>query len=462
MSKQARLLPRVLVDAIACLACFFFARQVLPFVEQWAQTDWRSPGLEVVGPVALSSFPFLVMIMLLADLYDLPRHWSPFAGLRSFMVVGVVCGLTYGTLSLFFPRALAPAFKMMLLGGTTALVVLWLLRVSWPEFYSRPWKKRRMLLVGAHTFAIRALQRYARENPTEMEVVGVIDDFKGGIYFENLETQFLGGRPALPKVLESHEPDTVVVLNDQSEYASAVIGILDAFPCVREVYVRAQIPLFVAQDIDILFVQELPLLKLYARGEGSVGEGYRFRGVFDRFVACLMLLATSPLFVVMPILIKLESAGPVFYRQKRLGLGNKPFWVFKFRSMVADAEKKSGAVLASKNDPRVTRIGRIMRATRIDEVPQLLNVLRGEMSMIGPRPERPEFQNSYLEAIPWYPLRALCKPGITGLAQVNGDYHTSTQRKLLYDVTYLANISPLLDLRILLATAVTVLTKRGH
>jgi exopolysaccharide biosynthesis polyprenyl glycosylphosphotransferase len=462
MSRQTRLLPRILVDAFACIISLLFARQVLPYLEHLAQTDYKSPGLAVVGPVAAGAFPFLVIMLILADLYDMPRHWSPLQALRSFMVIGVVCGLTYGVLSVFIPKVFAPPFKAMSVGGTTSLAVLWLLRVGWPEFYSRPWKKRRMLLIGAHTFAIRALQRFSRENAEEMEVIGVIDDFKGGVYFENLEVQYFGGRQTLPKVLQTHQPDTIVVLNDQSEYASTIISHLDSFSCIREVYVRAQIPLFVAQDIDILFVQEVPLLKLFSRGDGETWPMYPLRNVFDKLVAILLMIVAAPIFIFVPLLIKLDSKGPIFYRQKRLGLHNKPFWVFKFRSMVVDAEKKSGAVLAQKNDPRVTRIGRFMRATRIDEVPQLLNVLRGEMSMIGPRPERPEFQNSYLEAIPWYPLRALCKPGVTGLAQVNGDYHTSTQRKLLYDVTYLANMSPLLDLRILVATVVTVLTKSGH
>ncbi len=130
--------------------------------------------------------------------------------------------------------------------------------------------------------------------------------------------------------------------------------------------------------------------------------------------------------------------------------------------MRTDAEKLSGAVLAEKDDPRITKIGKLLRKTRIDEIPQFINVLRGEMSLVGPRPERPEFQHAYMEAIPWFTLRSHCKPGITGLAQVAGDYHTSSQRKLLYDVSYLANMTPMLDLRIMFATVWTVLSKQGN
>jgi exopolysaccharide biosynthesis polyprenyl glycosylphosphotransferase len=236
--------------------------------------------------------------------------------------------------------------------------------------------------------------------------------------------------------------------------------LLDDFPTVKEIYVRAQVPLVVAQDIDLLFVQEVPLLKVYSSDENLVRQFLRF--LLDRVTAAAGFIVLMPLFLVVPIIIKLESKGPVFYRQLRLGRRNEPFWIYKFRSMVVDAEAKSGAVLAQKNDPRVTRVGRIMRMLRIDEVPQILNVLKGDMSIIGPRPERPEFQNIYRETIPWYSLRTLHKPGITGLAQVSGDYHTSTQRKLLYDVTYLANMGLFLDMRIMAATVITVLTKRGH
>src|SRR5690606_24270822 len=150
--------------------------------------------------------------------------------------------------------------------------------------------------------------------------------------------------------------------------------------------------------IDILFIQELPLLKVYSRP--SMTGSYPLRDLVDRGLALMGLIVLSPIFLLLAPLIKLESAGPIFYRQKRLGRGNRPFRIYKFRNMFVDAEKKSGAVLATKNDPRVTRLGKIMRATRLDELPQLINVVLGEMSLIGPRPERPEFQLAYLESIP--------------------------------------------------------------
>ena len=460
MQKQTHALAGILADLIACFISVVLSSATIPFVESWAQVAWPSPPLVAVAPVALLCFPFLTVLLALSDLYNVPRRWTPVQILRALTLAVGVGALLFLVASLLFPRALAPSRKTIVLAGVIVIALMLWLRCRWPELYGRPGHRHRALLVGAHTFAVRALLRFAREHADELEILGIIDDFKGPSYFENVDIHCFGTRDSLPHVIERYQIDTLVVLNDQAEYASTIIDQLDSQPQVQDVFVRAQIPLFMAQDIDIFFVHEVPLLKVFSRSE--VGRVHLGREVFERAMALFGLIVSAPVFLILPILIRLESAGPVFYRQKRLGLHNQPFWIFKFRSMVADAEKSSGAVLASANDPRVTRMGRILRATRLDELPQLINVLKGEMSLIGPRPERPEFQDPYLEIIPWYPLRSKCKPGVTGLAQVSGDYDTSAQRKLLYDVSYLASMSPLLDLRILLATVVTVLTKRGH
>lgn len=458
--KQSGMISRILLDLVSMLGSLFLAYRFQPILVDSLGIWAPQPEFLSIAVAGGSCILIVIMVSMLLNLYDIPKHWSPFQILSTLLFAYVITGLIYSFLNLVFRYHFTQSRKLMVLAGLFSLTAAWLVRVVFPNLYGRMKLKRRTLIVGAHTYALRAIQRYAREHPDELEVVGVIDEYKHGLYFENLDIRYFGGVEALGSALETHQIDTVFVLHDSSEYAGPLVDCLDEYPNVRTVYVRAQIPLFMAQDIDMFFVQEIPLMKLYSR---QVFERAHWaRDLVDKLLAVIGLVLTSPFFCIMPILIRLDSRGPVFYRQKRLGLHNQPFWIFKFRSMTSDAEKSTGAVLAQKNDPRVTRVGRIMRATRIDEIPQLLNVLFGEMSIIGPRPERPEFQNAYLETIPWYPLRALCKPGITGLAQVSGEYDTSTQRKLLYDVSYLANLSPLLDLRILLATVVTVLTKRGH
>ena len=191
---------------------------------------------------------------------------------------------------------------------------------------------------------------------------------------------------------------------------------------------------------------------------------FKLKRLIDLVVAGLLLLLLSPLMLLVALAIVLDSQGPVFYSQKRTGLNRKPFKVYKFRSMYQNAEAQ-GVQWASKKDPRITRVGWWLRLTRIDELPQLWNVLRGEMSLIGPRPERPEFDAELAQAIPYYDLRYLIAPGISGWAQVMYPYGASIEdarEKLSYDLYYIKNYSLLLDLEIALKTLRVVLLGKGR
>jgi exopolysaccharide biosynthesis polyprenyl glycosylphosphotransferase len=175
-------------------------------------------------------------------------------------------------------------------------------------------------------------------------------------------------------------------------------------------------------------------------------------------------LVTAPLILVSAILIKLTSPGPILYRQERVGLHGRHFSVFKLRSMSQNAEASIGPAWASKNDSRVTAVGRILRKYRIDELPQLFNVLRGEMSFVGPRPERPYFVEQLKQRIPYYDLRHYVRPGITGWAQVMYPYGasiTDAYEKLQYDLYYIKHLSVLLDIMILPKTLRVVLSGNG-
>jgi sugar transferase (PEP-CTERM system associated) len=185
---------------------------------------------------------------------------------------------------------------------------------------------------------------------------------------------------------------------------------------------------------------------------------------FDVVASLALLVLTVPIVIVFAIAIKLESRGPAFYRQRRVGLFNEPFDILKLRSMRQDAEKFGRAVWAEKDDPRITRVGRFIRKVRIDELPQCWSVLKGEMSFVGPRPERPQFVESLERELPFYAERHMVKPGITGWAQINYPYGASVEdarHKLEYDLYYAKNYSPFLDLLILLQTLRVVLWPDG-
>lgn len=201
-------------------------------------------------------------------------------------------------------------------------------------------------------------------------------------------------------------------------------------------------------------------------GHGFVQDGLRtaIKRVFDLLSSSLLLVAAAPVMVLTAIAIRLESKGPIIYRQERIGLGGQPFMCLKFRSMRLDAERDGVARWASKNDSRVTAVGAVIRKCRIDELPQLVSVLRGEMSLVGPRPERPAFVAQLKAAIPFYDIRHSVKPGVTGWAQVRYSYGASVEdarRKHQFDLYYVKNHSLFLDLLVLVETVSVVLFREG-
>jgi sugar transferase (PEP-CTERM system associated) len=226
-------------------------------------------------------------------------------------------------------------------------------------------------------------------------------------------------------------------------------------------------------DIATYFEQNLGQIRLESASAGWLifGEGFNqgfvrssVKRLFDIAGALVLIVLTLPIMALTALAIKLESPGPILYRQERVGLGSKTFNVVKFRSMRTDAEKDGVPRWATAADSRVTRIGRVIRKLRIDELPQLFGVLSGDMSLVGPRPERPYFVDQLTQDIPFYAVRHSVKPGVTGWAQVSYQYGASredTVEKLQYDLYYVKNHSLFLDLVILFETIGVVLTGKG-
>ncbi|MCJ0849923.1 MULTISPECIES: exopolysaccharide biosynthesis polyprenyl glycosylphosphotransferase [Bacillus] len=198
--------------------------------------------------------------------------------------------------------------------------------------------------------------------------------------------------------------------------------------------------------------------RLYNRETGTIYGS--IKRCLEIIFSLLLLILTSPLILCIGILVKMESPGPIFYKQERIGMGNKPFMILKIRSMRNDAEKK-GPQWANQNDPRVTKMGAFIRKTRIDELPQLINVLKGEMAIIGPRPERKIFIDQFEKEIPDFQMRILVKPGLTGWAQINGGYNITPREKFELDMYYIENESLKLDVLIFIKTIKVVFTGNG-
>jgi len=266
---------------------------------------------------------------------------------------------------------------------------------------------------------------------------------------------------SLPEVVKQLRVDTVVIATEEQA---------EPLPVDELIRLRLDgVTVLPAQRFAERVLRRVPL-SLLRPTDLAIGDGLTSpvraaaKRLFDLLMSSILLVCASPVLAVLAVIIKLDSEGPVFYSQERTGRGGKPYKVHKLRTMRKDAEKLSGPVWASQRDPRVTRIGAFLRKTRLDEIPQVFAVFRGDMSFVGPRPERPFFTNQLKTQIPFFGLREAVKPGITGWAQIRYPYGSSVEdakNKLEYDLYYALHQSLFLDLAICFHTAKTVIFGRG-
>jgi exopolysaccharide biosynthesis polyprenyl glycosylphosphotransferase len=277
------------------------------------------------------------------------------------------------------------------------------------------------------------------------------------------------GNPApaflsVDKALEQVDPEALIVSEKLNRLDGTKSKLIDLKFQGKEIFDGASFYERILSKVPVSEISERWLLFNSKKQHYQPALYQKCKRLMDVFVSAALLLCALPLLLVIALLIKVDSKGPVLFRQERLGMNEAPFTLLKFRTMVNDAEKQCGPCWAAKNDPRLTKIGRILRKTRLDELPQFFNVLMGDMSLVGPRPIRKYFAELFTEKFPFYRLRFKVKPGITGWAQVNMDY-VNTERdqydKLEYEFYYLYHQSMFLDLFILLKTIQAMLKLRG-
>lgn len=274
--------------------------------------------------------------------------------------------------------------------------------------------------------------------------------------------RIVGDIKDLSDLVYSYRPHKIIVSLTDRRGALPLKEIMHSKLRGVEVY---DAPTYYEYETGRLMIENVkPSFFIYTHGFRMTAFMRSYKRIFDILFSCLGLLLASPFFPVVALAIKFDSAGPVFFKQLRVGEREVEFFVYKFRTMSEDAEKSTGAVWAVENDPRVTRVGQFMRKTRIDEIPQLYNVLKGDMSFVGPRPERLAFVERLKETIPYYSTRHFVKPGVTGWAQVRYPYGASEEdalEKLRYDLFYIKNYSVFLDFKIILETVRVVLSGFG-
>jgi exopolysaccharide biosynthesis polyprenyl glycosylphosphotransferase len=424
-----------------------------------------------------------LVIFYIADLYDYQRDFRnrnnisqiAFATLMGTLVVIV---LFYFPLGVFVGRTLLVVFSLIFLG----LMISW--RITFSALALPERLQKRLLIVGAGKCGRELLKAVKKRPKGGIKAIGFVDDDHLKIDKRIDGLPVLGGAERLTEIIRKQQVNLVALAITHEKSPQLLKEIVKADFSGCQVMDMPSLYEFLAGKIPIEHISDIWFY--FCSSQNSKFYYRRIKRLWDVLLAVFYLFMVAPFFLLVPLVIKLDSRGPVFFRQQRLGKDGKPFWIIKFRTMVVDAER-DGPQWACERDPRITRVGNILRKSRIDELPQLLNIIRGEMSFIGPRPEREVFVSNfqqlvpvyrkgrlganalevrvcdYEESVPHYSYRLLVKPGLTGWAQVMFPYASSqeeTREKLKFDLYYIKNMGFFLDLAIMLRTVRIVLFGR--
>jgi len=437
----------LIFSALLLMHLFFLGQE--EFVSALAVCVLRSGLVAVIFQLSLYFF----------DLYDL-NVYSSFSDTATRMTQSFGFGcIALAGLYYVFPVAIIP----LSIFWTGYLVICGAL-AAWRFFYvialDRRFFARPIIILGDGELAGSIAHEVIDSLDSGYKIVAIVGTSPPQFNLHGIPYFQLGERRLDDLCRECQVEMVIVALEDRR----GTMPVKDLIACKLDgLEVEAGVGFYEELASKLMVEKVNPDWIIFSQGF-TIGRINNFgKRLFDLLFSAVGLLLASPLMLLTAIIIKLESPGPIFYSQERVGRRGESFWVIKFRSMCQDAEKH-GAVWAQKNDCRVTKFGSLIRKLRIDEIPQLVNVLKGEMSLVGPRPERPVFVNELVKKIPYYALRHNIKPGVTGWAQVCYPYGASEEdalRKLEYDLYYLKNLSLVMDLWIVFQTVKTVLFQKG-
>lgn len=346
-------------------------------------------------------------------------------------IVTVICHIYINTFNFSIFFLIFNTLVGTILSGTVNLIIF--------TYLSKVSKRKKVLVMGEAKAVFEALDNFnASKEPLHSISYIVIGNYMSHLkdVIDQVDVVYMAG------ILDHNESSQVYNYLIRKD---------------KTIYYTANIENTVVINSRLLSITDESIIKLSPYSL-TIAQA-TVKRAFDILASLTFLILFSPILILTSIALKIESNGPIFYRQERVTLSNKTFQILKFRSMVVDAEKDLGPVLASANDSRVTRVGKFIRATRIDEIPQLINVLKGEMSIVGPRPERPKFTEEFTNLNQFYPLRHNVRAGITGYAQVYGRYISNFESKLKFDLLYIKTYSFGLDIKLLLKTVLVVFDK---
>jgi exopolysaccharide biosynthesis polyprenyl glycosylphosphotransferase len=427
--------------------------------------DWR---LVIEHPLWFLLLSMLWLSLAYAfDAYDLWVASRPSTAAPAVLKAGLLTALVYLLIPFLTPalpssRLALGAFPMLVIVLLLAERGLYVLAAVQPFFH------RRALIIGAGWAGRTIAQALAEKGDGTYQIVGFVDDDPAkqarAFHDSRFEFNVVGDRHTLPDLIAHHQVTTLILAITHEVNGELLQTLMDCLELGVEVIPMPVLYEQLTGRVPVEHVGDNWYAAMPIHHPGTSALKRLIKRVSDIVLTSLGILCLAPVFPFLVLAIYLDSPGPIFYTQERVGKGGRRFRVYKFRSMVSDAEKGK-AVWARENDRRVTRVGRLLRRTHVDEFPQFLNILKGEMSAVGPRPERPEFVEELAREIPFYRVRHAVKPGMAGWGLVKQGYGASKDDALLklqYDLYYIKHQSLWLDIVILLKTIVDTLTFRGR
>ncbi len=439
------------MSGLAYLLAYHMRRRI-----PWPEVAQSMGGFPEYSGIVLAHIASIVGVFAFSRLYLLTRGRSrvdEFYSIFASTTIGTLMGVAIS--SLLFknsPLELNYSRMMVLYAWAFTIALVTFGRVAHVQARARMrqqgWGRDRVLIVGTGDVGRMILQKIQSNPGLGYEVVGFVA--ANGTEGAPLGVSVLGHAGNLSPIINEHQVDEVIIALPEATHQDILMLISECERGKVAIKVYPDVFQIMASQVSIGDLGGLPLLTV--RDVALRGWRRAAKRLMDIVGAACGLVAISPMMMLMAVLIKLDSRGPVFYAQERMGLDARPFKMLKFRSMRHDAEAR-GPGWTTQDDPRVTRLGRIIRRINVDELPQLINVLIGEMSLVGPRPERPVYVNQFRRSIPRYMDRHWEKAGMTGWAQVNGlRGDTSIVERTKYDLWYIENWSLLLDIKILIRT----------
>ena len=353
--------------------------------------------------------------------------------------------------------------RYWILFTSSVILIRWIIRTVQKFLLKKGFGRHNVIIVGTEENSNYVTEKLLNHGQKLYNVIGTIKAIDEINNVENTLVPQLGKEQDIKTIISKNPISDIVIALDNMDHnhIMKLISIINGAPVsIKIVPDLYEVVSGLARTEQI---SGLPLIEVNFQESNWSSSG--MKRFFDFLFSLVSILVLSPFFVLIGLIIKLSSKGPMIYSQERLGFKGKPYQIYKFRSMIVNAEAKSGPVWTSDDDPRITPIGKILRKYRIDELPQLINVVLGQMSLIGPRPERPYFTKKLKEKFPLYERRFRVRPGITGWSQIK---HPSdleeddVRQKLRYDFYYIENLSLNLDLKILISTIVVVLSGKGR